>query len=67
MACWRMASWSISLRDEMASHPTERISVGQVVDKGYLLAHVSRPDVASILHFDPTTQRLSVEDPHLVA
>jgi hypothetical protein len=60
------ASWSINLRDEMASHPTERISVGQVVEKGYLAAHVSKPEIASILHFDATTQILSVEDPHLV-
>jgi len=60
------SAWSISLKDEMASHRSERISVGQVVDKGYLKNLTKLKDISDILHFDPDTKILSVEDPHLV-
>lgn len=58
--------WSISLRDQLALHPTERISVGQVVDKGYLATLIEKQGISNILHFDQTTRVLSIEDPHLV-
>jgi hypothetical protein len=59
-------TWSISLVDERARHPEERISVGQVVDKGYLQNLIATEGISSILHFEPTTRTLSVEDPHLM-
>lgn len=58
--------WAIALADETAKHPSERISVGQVVDKGYLASLISSNDIADILHFDQETSVLSVEDPHLI-
>ena len=59
-------SWSISLPDEIARHPSERISVGQIVDKGYLATLIDGQGISDILHFDQATRVLSVEDPHLV-
>jgi hypothetical protein len=58
--------WSISLSDELARHPAQRISVSQVVEKGYLENLVNSEGMPELLHFDPTTRVLSVEDPHLV-
>jgi hypothetical protein len=59
-------SWSISLPEEMARHPAEKASVGQVVDKGFLQNLTAMQEIAQIVHFDPTTRVLSVEDPQLV-
>ena len=60
------ATWAISLPDEMAHHPKERASVGQVVQKGWLEKLTATEDIARIIHYDPTTKVLSVEDPQLV-
>jgi hypothetical protein len=59
-------SWAISLPEEMARHTTEKASVGQVVDKGYLAAATGSEEIAKLFHFDATTKVLSVEDPQLV-
>jgi hypothetical protein len=59
-------SWSINLKDEMARHSTERISVSQVVDKGYLENLTRLPDISDIVHFNPQSKILSVEDPALI-
>lgn len=59
-------SWSISLPEEMRRHPTEKSSVGVVLDRGYLAKLAQQPDVAKLLHYDSDTQVLSVEDPMLV-
>ncbi len=59
-------SWAISLSEEMAHHPSEKASVGQVVEKGWLEKLTTTEDVAKIIHYDPTTKVLSVEDPQLV-
>jgi hypothetical protein len=59
-------SWAISLPEEMARHPSEKASVSQVVEKGYLQKVTSNEDIAKIVHFDSTTKVLSVEDPQLV-
>jgi hypothetical protein len=59
--------WSISLDREMASHPELKGSVGQIVDKGYLDAHIRNfPDVADVVHFEPPTKVVAVEDPQFV-
>ncbi|WP_395658417.1 TIR domain-containing protein [Nocardioides sp.] len=60
------ASWSIHIPDEMRMHPTEKASVGVVRDRGYLASLCDQPDIAKLLHFDPDTDILSVEDPMLV-
>ncbi len=59
------SAWSINLKDEMARHPTERISVGQVVDKGFLESLCGQTHIADILHLNPKSKILSVEDPLL--
>lgn len=59
-------SWSISLKDEMARHPSERPSVSVVIDQGYLKVSAAREDIAKIVHWDQDTKTLTVEDPHLV-
>ena len=57
-------TWAISLRHELAKHPNEKASVSQVVDKGYLAKFLeSAPNLENYIHFDTTTEMLSVEDP----
>jgi hypothetical protein len=59
--------WSISLDREMASHPEQRGSVGQVVEKGYLDTFLLKnAEFAEILHYEPSTHILTVEDPQFV-
>lgn len=60
------STWSISLHDEMAKHPTEKRSVSQVVDKGYLERLVQEDGIRELLDFSTSTAVLSVEDPHLI-
>ncbi|MGY1701864.1 TIR domain-containing protein [Geodermatophilus sp. SYSU D00766] len=57
-------SWSINILDEMRKHPSEKVSVGVVLDRGYLADLAAKTDVAKLLHFDSGV--LSVEDPMLV-
>lgn len=59
-------TWSVSLLDEMAKHRNERASVGQVVQKGYLEKLVAEEEIRQILHYDPDTNVISIEDPHLI-
>ncbi|QDZ14473.1 TIR domain-containing protein [Humibacter ginsenosidimutans] len=58
-------SWSISIRDEIRRHPTEKASVFLVLDRGYLASLVAQPAISKLLHFDEKTSVLSVEDPML--
>jgi hypothetical protein len=50
----------------MARHPAEKASVGQVLEKGFLLKATQSEEIAKIMRFDETTKGLSVEDPQLV-
>ena len=59
------ANWSISLPDQIALHPAQRVSVSQVVDKGYLASFAGSFTISELFHFDPLTKVLSIEDPHL--
>lgn len=59
-------SWSIAIYEEMRKHPSEKSSVGQVLEKGYLANLTSKADIAKLLHFDEKSGVLSVEDPMLV-
>jgi hypothetical protein len=56
---------SISLRDEIRRHPTEKPSVGEMIESGQLRTVTQRSDVAELLRFDPVRCTLSVEDPLL--
>jgi hypothetical protein len=59
-------SWSIHLPAEIRIHPAEKVSVGLVVDRGYLADLTNKQDISRLMHFDPDTKVLSVEDPMLV-
>jgi hypothetical protein len=59
--------WSITLDREIANHPEHRGSVGQVVEKGYLEGLINGdPSFGEVLHYDPSTRILGVEDPQFV-
>jgi hypothetical protein len=58
-------TWSISLTDEIATHPNQRISVSQVVDKGFLSNLLNTGGIVDLFHLDEHTKVLSIEDPHL--
>jgi hypothetical protein len=59
--------WSVQLDREMARHADLRGSVGQVVTKDFLRKHLeANPDVNAIIHFEPNTTVLAVEDPQFV-
>ncbi|MGX1300167.1 hypothetical protein RKD35_001655 [Streptomyces albogriseolus] len=59
-------SWSISIQDEMRKHPAEKASVGLVSERGYLENLANSEGISEILHFDPDTRILSVENPMLI-
>ncbi|MHB1305008.1 MAG: TIR domain-containing protein [Acidiphilium sp.] len=62
--------WSLDLREALKANPTHRGSIGQVLDKGFLVALLNDPDKKDLFephfHFEPSTEILSVEDPKLV-
>lgn len=62
--------WSLDLSDALNTHPEQRASIGQVLDKGYLTALLQDADKVAVLnphfHFEPSTTILSVEDPKLI-
>ncbi|MBM4557995.1 TIR domain-containing protein [Rhodococcus hoagii] len=58
--------WSIDLNEEVKMHPNEKYSVKQVVEKGHLQRLCETYEVSSILHYNPDTRSLSVEDPHIM-
>lgn len=56
--------WSLNIADAIRQYPEHRGSVGQIVDKGFLADHLSKnPELQDVIHFDPATSELSVEDP----
>lgn len=64
------SDWSLDLNEELRQHPEHRISIGQVIDKGFLTALLADPEKKSILephfHYDANSTVLSVEDPKLI-
>jgi len=59
--------WSISIDYETGNHPQLKGSVGQVVEKGFLENLILHDEgIASVLHFEPKTHVLAVEDPQFV-
>jgi hypothetical protein len=56
--------WSIALDREVARHPELRGSAGQIAEKGYLANFMSKhPELGDIVHYEPLTTRVTVEDP----
>lgn len=59
--------WSLNVKDTVRQKPEHRGSVGQIVDKGYLADHISKnAALQDVIHYDPDTTELSVEDPKFV-
>jgi hypothetical protein len=58
--------WAISLDREVARHAEQRGSAGQVVEKGYLADFLTKNPELSVLHYEPSTTILTVEDPQFV-
>jgi len=62
--------WSLDLSEAVNTHPDQKASIGQVLDKGYLRALIDdaekRPILEPHFHFEFSTTILSVEDPTLI-
>ncbi|MDO9310508.1 MAG: TIR domain-containing protein, partial [Nitrosomonas sp.] len=59
--------WSINVRDTVRQKPEHRGSVGQIVEKGFLADHIQKNvSLQDVIHYDPETTELSVEDPKFV-
>ena len=60
-------AWSLQIDEILARYQEHRGSVGQIVEKGYLLGHFeSNPELKDVIHFEPQTKVLSIEDPKFV-
>ena len=62
--------WSLDLSEALNKYPEHKASIGQVLDKGHLVALLDDPEKRELLsanfHFEPSTWILSVEDPKLI-
>jgi hypothetical protein len=57
--------WVLNIPDAMRNHSEMRLSVGQVVEKGYLAELFEKTEgISSVLHFDG--RNIAVEDPQFV-
>ena len=60
-------NWSINTDREADKHPEQRGSVQQVVTKGFLVDLInSSSDIQRVIHFDPISKTLVVQDPQFV-
>jgi hypothetical protein len=63
----RSDDWSMSLTRSIRENPSLAGSVTQIVEKGYLRDLVmGDADISAVLHYDPTSRYLTVEDPQFV-
>ncbi|MFO0985539.1 MAG: TIR domain-containing protein, partial [Planctomycetota bacterium] len=59
--------WSLSVNRAIRENQALSGSVTQIVEKGYLLNLVRGDDeIAAVLHYDPKSRELTVEDPQFV-
>jgi hypothetical protein len=66
---WLAASdeWTLSVDKAIRTNPELRGSVIQIVEKGYLQELIeSDSDIAAVLHYDPISRLLTVEDPQYI-
>jgi len=55
---------AIDTKEAVAANPEMKGSVSQVIDKGYLNTLIAdSPRIAELIHFEPKTKLLTVEDP----
>lgn len=63
----RSDDWSMSLTRSIRENPSLAGSVTQIVEKGYLRDLVNGDaDISAVLHYDPTSRYLTIEDPQFV-
>jgi len=56
--------WSIQIDELLTHHPEMKLSIKQVVDKGFLTKLISdNPLLQDVLHYDDTSNILTIEDP----
>ncbi len=61
------SEWTLDVRDAIRQHPEHRGSVGQIVENGSVeLMFESDPTLGEVLHYDPRSSQLTVEDPKFV-
>lgn len=59
--------WTLSVSRAVRDNPSLSGSITQIVEKGYLHDLVrADDDIAAVLHFDPKSRDLTVEDPQFV-
>lgn len=59
--------WSLSVNRAIRENPSLSGSVTQIVEKGYLRDLIRGDnDIAAVLHFDPKSRLLTVEDPQFI-
>ncbi len=60
-------TWTVSLATEMQKHPTEKLGVVQIVEKGYLKDFVEKhSNISQYIHFNMDTRCLTAEDPKFI-
>lgn len=56
--------WSIHIGKEISSHPTMKLSISQVIEKGYLKKLIDENDsLQDVVHYDDQSNILTIEDP----
>lgn len=56
--------WSVQIDDALSQHRELKISISQIVDKGYLEKVVNEGDgVRDVIHYDSHSRILTIEDP----
>lgn len=60
-------NWTIQIDDITRAHPELKISILQIVDKGYLEALIRNNDeLQDVIHYDPNSRILTIEDPKFI-
>lgn len=59
--------WSIRMNDIYTNYPTHKVSISQVVDKGFLAKLIqNNENINSVIHYDETSKILTIEDPKFI-
>lgn len=56
--------WTIQMDDVMSRYPALKLSINQIVEKGYLEKLIEESsNLSDVIHYDPHSKILSIEDP----
>jgi hypothetical protein len=60
-------NWTIQIEDITRAHPELKISILQIVDKGYLQALIrNNEELQDVIHYDSNSRILTIEDPKFI-